>query len=193
MSNNPAAALVISAPSGAGKSTLIRHLLERRPRLAFSVSCTTRPPRTGEREGENYYFLTREEFERRRKQGLFLEWEEVHGNFYGTLFSEIERLHREGRIPVFDLDVKGALQVKKQLPGARLVFITVPDRETFRKRLLKRGTESPAEIEKRLQRLPMELSLAHQFHYQVVNPDLEKTVKELVALMDREFSANEQN
>src|SRR5512132_1952414 len=142
--------IVISAPSGAGKTTIAREILKRNPSLEFSVSATTRPVRTGEEHGRDYFFLTREEFERRVHAGEFVAREEIYGNLYGTLKSELERALRNGRHLLFDLDVKGGLSIKRQYPDALLIFIEPPSMEVLRQRLQNRRTEDAATFARRM-------------------------------------------
>ncbi|MDL2280129.1 guanylate kinase [Desulfovibrio sp. OttesenSCG-928-G11] len=175
-------ALVICAPSGTGKSTLARRLLDEFPRFAFSVSCTTRPPRPGERDGEHYSFLSRDAFERRRDAGFFAEWAEVHGNFYGTPLEPTRDLLAQGRDLLFDLDVQGASQLRRTIPGARLIFILPPSRKELERRLRLRGTESEESLARRLEVAAHELTQAHWFNSWIINDDLEQAWQELRSL-----------
>ena len=187
---------VISAPSGAGKTTIIRELFNILPGLRFSVSATTRPKRKIEKEGKDYYFITKQEFEDRVKKGDFAEWEEVHDQFYGTLKSEIEKSVNGGLNSgidmVFDVDVKGALHIKQIYPKAVSIFIDAP-RDELIKRLKKRSTETDDEIKKRLTRLDMELSYKNKFDYIVQNnssPDgIKKAVLEIVNIITKSKGA----
>jgi guanylate kinase len=168
--------IVFAAPAGGGKSTVIRRLREAHPEWGFSVSATTRDPRAGEMDGREYCFLAREEFTRRVAAGEFLEHEEVHGDLYGTLKAPtFERLAR-GETLIFDLDVKGALNVKAAYPEALSIFLLPPSRDVLRRRLEGRRTESRESVERRLVRADMELALAPRFDVQIVNDDLETTV-----------------
>ena len=168
--------IVFAAPAGGGKSTVIRRLREVHPEWGFSVSATTRAPRAGEVDGREYYFLAREEFTRRVAAGEFLEHEEVHGDLYGTLKAPtFERLAR-GETLIFDLDVKGALNVKAAYPEALSIFLLPPSRDVLRRRLEGRRTESRESVERRLVRADMELALAPRFDVQIVNDNLETTV-----------------
>ncbi len=175
--------VIFSAPSGTGKSTIINRLSNdpQVPEMKFSVSATSRPPRGNERDGVEYRFLTADEFRRRIADGEFVEYEEVYpGRFYGTLKSEIDRILESGHHCVLDLDVKGALNVKK-LYGDRALalFIQPPSIDALRRRLEGRNTDSAADIEKRLERAGYELAQAPAFDRVVVNDDLEKAVKEV--------------
>jgi guanylate kinase len=170
--------LVITGPSGVGKGTLIRELCRQFPDLRLSVSATTRPPRSGERDGRDYHFLDAEEFERRVEAGEFLEHAEYAGNRYGTLRSEVER----GPV-VLEIEVQGARQVREALPSAAQVFIAPPSLEVLRERLVGRGTDSPEGIQARLARAEEELAAQGEFGHVVVNDDLPRASAELNALV----------
>ena len=174
--------LVISAPSGAGKSTLVERLRAEFPHFAYSVSCTTRGPRTGEEDGVHYHFLSREEFVARREAGRFAEWAEVHGNLYGTPRAPVEEHLRAGRDVLFDIDVQGALQVKNVFPQGLFVFILPPSREELERRLRGRGTDSEEAIARRLGNALGELRQAGQFDSLIVNDDLDTAADELRAV-----------
>jgi guanylate kinase len=180
--------IIFSAPSGSGKSTLINYLLTRVPNLSFSISCTSRAPRGQEQHGREYYFLSPEEFRERIARDEFLEYEEVYTDkFYGTLKSEVERLSSAGKIVIFDVDVKGGVNIKKYYGDRALsVFIQPPSIEALRARLVGRATDAPEVIETRLQRAELELSLAPQFDRIVVNDDLEAAKAEVLRVV-REF------
>ncbi len=179
---------VISAPSGAGKTTIIRELFSILPGLRFSVSATTRPQREIEKEGKDYYFISKEEFAEKVKRSDFVEWEEVHGNLYGTLKSEIENSLSSPLDMVFDVDVKGALNIKKLYPQAVSIFIDAPVDE-LTKRLKKRSTETEEEIKKRLARLELEVSYKNKFDYIVQNNSspggIKKAVEEIVKIITK--------
>lgn len=170
--------IVVSAPSGSGKTTIAKKILERFPFMKFSVSATTRPKRNGEIDGKDYFFLSREEFEKKIQNGELLEWEEIYGNYYGTLKSVVENALKNGDVLVFDVDVNGALSIKKKFPDdSILIFIKPPNIETLKERLKRRKTESEEQIKKRLERVPMELEKAKYFDYIFVNDNLEDTIK----------------
>lgn len=177
--------VVITGPSGVGKSTIARALLSRCPQLAFSVSATTRAPRPGEQEGINYYFISKEEFERRIKANEFVEWEEVFpGVYYGTLRSELDRIWQLGKHALLDIDIKGALKIKEQYgERAIIIFILPKEREELYRRLIKRGTEEQREIKIRLSRANMELELADRADFTVVNETLEAAIGEIIAIL----------
>ncbi len=164
---------MLSAPSGSGKTTIARAIQQKYPGMLFSVSATTRPPRDGEIDGKDYFFLAKEDFQQRVRAGDLVEWEEIYGNFYGTLKSEGDRALGQGRIMLFDVDVKGALSIKRVYPGdSILIFIKPPSFDALRERLLNRKTEDEATIRRRLDRVPMELEKGNEFDWQVVNDDL---------------------
>lgn len=169
--------IVISAPSGCGKTTIARAILQKYPTMLFSVSATTRAPRTGEQDGKDYFFLTKEDFQRRVQAGELVEWEEIYSDYYGTLRSEVDRSLNKGKVMLFDVDVKGALSIKKHYPhDSVLIFIKPPNFEVLKQRLLNRKTEDEATIKRRLDRVPMELDKGSQIDWQVVNDDLQKAI-----------------
>jgi guanylate kinase len=173
--------IIFSAPSGAGKTTIIRHLLKKKElRLEFSVSATSRPPRNGETHGEQYYFLSAEEFKQKIAENAFLEWEEVYNNqYYGTLRSEVERIWNKGNNIIFDIDVVGGLNVKKTFNDKTLaVFVQPPSIEDLKKRIRKRSSEDATSLKKRLSKATYELSFADQFDYILVNDSLDQTLLE---------------
>jgi guanylate kinase len=174
---------VITGPSGVGKGTLIRLLRERVPELALSVSATTRQPRPGETQGEDYWFLSDEEFERRVADGAFVEWAEYSGRRYGTLREELERHTSGGRPVVLEIEVQGARQVRETLPGAIQIFIRPPGGDALRDRLIGRGTDDPEQIERRLRVAEEELGAAGEFQHVVVNDRLDQAVEALAAIV----------
>lgn len=173
--------IVISAPSGSGKTTIAKAVMERYPSILFSVSATTRPMRKDEVDGKDYFFLTKPEFERRVQNGELVEWEEIYGDLYGTLKSEVERARSQGRVMLFDIDVKGGLVIKRTYPDALLIFIRPPSFEALKDRLTNRKTEDAAALERRLARVPSELELGKQFDCEVPNDDLGKAIAEVEA------------
>ncbi|MBO7138748.1 MAG: guanylate kinase [Bacteroidaceae bacterium] len=180
--------LIISAPSGSGKSTIVHYLMDEHPefRLAFSVSATSRPPRGREQDGVDYYFLSPKEFRRHIRNGDFLEYEEVYEDrFYGTLKSQVEEKLAEGKNVVFDVDVKGGINIKRYYGAKALsIFIQPPSIETLRERLISRGTDEMEQIEERLAKAEYEMSFAPQFDHIIINDDLETAKQEAVALLN---------
>jgi guanylate kinase len=177
--------VIISAPSGAGKTTLVRHLLESGLNLAFSISATTRPPRGNEKDGIDYFFLPVEEFRKRIEKNEFAEWEEVYKDlFYGTLRSEIERIWGNGNHVIFDVDVKGGLNLKKIFrEKAIALFIMPPSVDALERRLKGRGTDSQEKIKMRLDKAHEELKLADQFDEIIINDKLDKAKEEAVRII----------
>lgn len=174
--------LVLAAPSGAGKTTIAHRLLERHPAWRFSISATTRVRRPGEIDGVDYHFLTRDEFERRVAQGDLVEYEEIFGNYYGTLKSQIVRFLEIDQVEqvVFDVDVKGALSIRRAFPDeAFLCFIAPPSKKTLEERLRARKTETSESIAIRLARVDMEMAAAQDFDAIVVNDDLDTAVEQV--------------
>ena len=179
--------VIFSAPSGAGKSTIIGRLLEKFPRLEFSISCTSRPPRGKEVHGREYYFLSNDEFKARAGAGEFVEWEEVYpGTCYGTLRSEVERIWAKGHVIVFDVDVIGGINLKRIFgDDACSVFIMPPSIEELRRRLVGRGTDAPEVIERRVAKAEFELTKAPEFDHVVVNDCLEEAVGGTCGILDQ--------
>ncbi|MCO5241609.1 MAG: guanylate kinase [Chitinophagaceae bacterium] len=173
--------IIITAPSGAGKTTIVHYLLQQYPeKLAFSISATTRQPREGETDGRDYYFLSEETFRQKIQQNEFVEWEMVYeGKYYGTLQSELERIRETGRIPVLDIDVKGALHIQRRFPGSSVsLFIEPPSVEELRKRLESRGTETPESLQARVNKASYELSFRNHFDHIIVNNNLATACRE---------------
>jgi guanylate kinase len=182
---------IISAPSGSGKSTLVSHLMRHVPGLRFSVSYTTRAPRGEERDGREYYFISREQFEARVERDEFLEWAEVFGNYYGTHRSELDRAALEGVDLVLDIDVKGARQLKERIPGAVSIFILPPSREVLEQRLRARSQDSGPVIERRLREAAEEIRNYSQYDYVLVNRELDSSVATLVSIVSSARSRRE--
>lgn len=172
--------IIFTSPSGAGKTTLVRHLLAKYPQLAFSISATTRKQRQGEVDGEHYHFLTEQAFLHLLKENQLLEWEEVYkGLYYGTLVSEVERINKLGKVIVLDIDVKGALNIKKRYgKNALCVFVKPPSFDILIERLKKRGTEDGEELQKRIERMQFELNHEKEFDKVIINDNLHHALKE---------------
>lgn len=187
MEPNPAHKIIIlTAPSGAGKTSITRFLLNKHPdRLAFSISAATRKPRGSEKNGVDYYFLSEEDFKHKIQHEEFLEWEMVYeGKYYGTLKSEMQRIWSEGKVPLLDIDVKGAIHVEQQFPEAVLsLFIEPPSIDELKRRLRSRGTESEEAIEARVSKAAYEISFKHSFDHEIVNDNLERACAEAERLV----------
>lgn len=178
--------LILSAPSGAGKTTIAKELLRERDDVGYSVSCTTREPREGEVDGRDYYFISREAFLARRKRGDFAESAEVHGNLYGTLRSEVERVLQSNRHVMMDIDVQGATQFRRAFPSSVLVFVLPPSADVLLERLRRRGTENRVELASRMISALQELRAVREYEYVVVNDHLDSAVARVSAVIDAE-------
>ncbi|GAB4257696.1 MAG: guanylate kinase [Saprospiraceae bacterium] len=187
--------IIVTAPSGSGKTTIVKHLLSTFDNLAFSVSATTRPPRKGEVHGKDYYFISPEEFREHVKNGDFLEWEEVYENqYYGTLRSEVERLWKEGKHVIFDIDVQGALNLKEAFPDKTLtIFVKPPSTKVLSERLRRRKSESEESLKKRIAKAEFELSFANNFDVVIVNDKLEEAFQKADAVVGKYIGETEKN
>ncbi len=177
--------IIFSAPSGAGKTTIVQHLLKKIPKLEFSISATTRKPRGDERDGTDYYFISKEEFLHRIAKKHFVEFEEVYtGTFYGTLRTEIERIWLDNKVVIFDIDVEGGLHLKRKYDGAALaIFVQPPSLEVLKQRLAGRGTDSPEKLQERFEKAAKELNYAPQFDIILKNDDLQTACEEAERLV----------
>lgn len=182
--------VIFSAPSGSGKSTIVNHILKLHPEMEFSVSATSRAPRGQEKDGVEYHFFTADEFRKMISEYKFVEYEEVYaGSFYGTLKSEVQRIWDKNHVIIFDVDVKGGVNLKKYFGDKALsVFIQAPSVEELRKRLIARGTDSAEAIEKRVAKAAEEMTYADKFDYILVNDDLQKAYSEAEVIVDRFLS-----
>ena len=178
--------IILSAPSGGGKTTIARALLGERSDVGYSVSCTTRAPRSGEEHGVDYYFLSPEEFAERRARGEFAESAEVHGRFYGTLRAEVERVLASGRHVLMDIDVQGAAQFAEAFPQAVLIFLIPPSAEVLRARLAGRMTEDGDAVRNRLRTSRSELAEMAAYEYVIVNDRLDQALRDVSAVIDAE-------
>ncbi len=174
---------VLSGPSGVGKSSLREQVRNMFPKLEYSISHTTRAPRSGETEGQDYHFVSLDTFLAMREAGGFVEWAQVHGNYYGTSREQLSKWLHEHRDVLLEIDVQGARQVKAHFPEACFIFVLPPDRETLEKRLLKRGTEPGAAVKARLENASRELLEAPWYDYLVINDVLEEAVEALAAII----------
>ena len=174
---------IVSAPSGVGKTTIIQSALSRWPSLRFSVSCTTRKPRPGEVNGRDYRFMSRQEFLEGVEKARFLEWAEVHGELYGTDGEAVQRWIQSGSDVLFDIDVQGARQVLITHPTATTIFILPPSMESLEARLSKRGTESEAQLRRRLEAAAAEMAQAPWYDYLIVNDDLDEAIADFESIL----------
>ncbi len=177
---------IISAPSGSGKSTLVDRLIKSDPRLIFSISHTTRQRRGTEVDGQNYHFISREEFERRLESDEFLEWAQVFGNYYGTHRSHLDLARQNGHDLVLDIDVQGERQLKKKIPDAVSIFVLAPSREILESRLRARSEDSDQVIERRLHEAAEEIRNYQRYDYVLVNHAVEDSVRQLRSIVDAE-------
>ncbi|MGG9970550.1 guanylate kinase [Ferruginibacter sp. SUN002] len=180
--------IIITAPSGAGKTSITRHLMKTFPQLAFSVSAATRAARGAEKDGVDYHFMSEEKFNEKIQNNEFVEWEMVYqGKYYGTLRSELEKIWAENKIPVLDIDVKGAIHIKRQYPDSALtIFIDPPSVEELRNRLESRGTENAVAIDARVNKATYEISFKNHFDKTIVNDQLQRACAEAETIV-KEF------
>lgn len=177
--------IILTAPSGSGKTSITRYLIDKYPKLSFSISATTRSPRGTEQNGIEYYFMSVDAFRQKIDQNEFIEWEMVYeGKYYGTLKSELERIWTEGRVPMLDIDVQGAVHVQQQFSGDCLsIFIQPPSVEELQRRLESRGTETPESLATRVNKASYEMSFSHHFSKTILNDDLNKACAETEAVI----------
>lgn len=185
MSSKKGRIFVVSAPSGAGKTTLLNRLLAEFPDIHRSVSCTTRPPRTGEREGNDYYFIDEKAFREKAQNDLFFEWEEVHSFFYGTPKEPIVKRRDRGEDTVLDIDTRGAMSVRRAYPDACLIFLMPPSLEALEARLKGRQTEAEAALKRRLENARLEMAEKDNFDYVIINDDVDRAYRELRDIIDK--------
>jgi len=182
---------ILSAPSGAGKTTLRQAALSRFPDISYSVSFTTRPPRTGERDGRDYVFISPDEFEAGIREGRWAEWARVHGHCYGTSARFLEQERAAGRDVLLDIDVQGAQQICRRFPESVTIFVLPPSLEVLEQRLRARGTDRPEAIEARLRNARHEMEQGKMYRHFIVNDDLKTAIDELVAILNAYRSAGE--
>jgi len=177
--------IAVSAPSGAGKTTIVKKVLSKFPEIVFSVSATTRPMRDNEKEGTEYFFISDEEFKNKIESGEFVEWEKFYDYYYGTFRSFIDENINSGKSVLLEIDVKGALSIKKIYPDSHLIYILPPSYDELVKRLKNRKTETDGDFQKRIERAKMELSLKDQFDYIITNENLNKAIEETSILVKK--------
>ncbi len=183
--------VILSSPSGGGKTTIARALLTRRRDVGYSVSCTTREPRKGEVDGVDYFFLTPDEFESAAARGDFAEWAEVHGQRYGTLKREVERVLSGGKHVIMDIDVQGARQLAEVFPASVLIFLVPPSAEVLLERLRGRRSEGPEALVRRLKTAVEELKAVSMYHYMVTNDRLDVAIARVSSIIDAEAARSE--
>jgi guanylate kinase len=188
---NKARLFVFSAPSGSGKTTIVRNILKEFPDFVFSVSATTRKRRNVEKDGIDYYFISEDQFVKKIENNEFAEWEKFYDYYYGTLKKLVDDNISKGLTTVFEVDVKGALSIKRVYPFATLIFIAPPGIEELKERLIKRNTESDEDLKKRIERAEMELGFKDQFDYVVTNINLEQAKIEVKEIIESELSKEE--
>ena len=188
MANHKAKLFVFSAPSGSGKTTIVRDVLKNNPDFVFSISATTRKKRSNEKDGIDYFFMNEEEFKNKIETGEFVEWEKFYDYYYGTLKSFVEDSIEKGISTVYEVDVKGALRIKKKYSNSVLIFIAPPSIEELKERLINRNTETDEDLHKRIERSEMELSFRDKFDYVVTNLDLEKAKLEVKNIIEKELT-----
>ena len=184
--NSDGLLVVLSGPSGVGKGTICHRLFQKYPDLAYSVSMTTRKPRSGEREGFDYYFVNQDYFQDMIEKGGFLEWAEVFGNYYGTPKSYVDQIRAKGQSVVLEIDILGGLQIKDKCPNGVFVFLLPPSLEELKKRITKRGTETVQDMEKRLDKAVAEIEVVYQYQYVIVNKDIEITADLIYSIIQAE-------
>lgn len=177
--------IAVSAPSGGGKTTIVKQILKKFPEIIFSVSATTRPKRESENNGVEYYFITEAEFKQKINNDEFVEWEKFYDYYYGTFKSVVEENVKNGKSVLLEVDVKGAISLKRIYPEAHLIYITPPSFEELVKRLRERRTESESDIKKRIERAKMELSVKDKFDYFIDNKDLNKAINDTSDLINK--------
>lgn len=186
MQSNRGVLIVISGPSGAGKGTICKALLEKQDNIYISVSATTRSPRKGEIEGVNYYFLTKNAFEEKVKENGFLEYANVHGNFYGTPKGNVEKMLDEGKDVILEIDIQGALQVKENFKEGVFIFILPPSMEELKQRIIKRGSETEESLMTRFKNAYKEINYVSKYNYAVVNDTLDIAVSKVESIIAAE-------
>jgi guanylate kinase len=177
---------ILSAPSGAGKTTVLKKVLERRPEVVYSISATTRPPRAGEQGGKDYFFTSTAEFRKGIEEGRFAEWAEVHGHLYGTPEDSLQSRTSAGEDVILDIDVQGAIQLKKRHPEAILIFLLPPSFQELEERLRGRKTESDEAVDRRLEVAKQEMCLQEAYDHVIVNNELERAADDVEAVVDQE-------
>ena len=175
--------IILTGPSGVGKGTVIKEILGKDKNIWLSISATTREPREGEKEGENYYFLNQKKFKEMIKQNLFLEWAQFAGNYYGTPLSSVNEKIKKGFTVLLEIEVEGAKQIKEKFPNSVSIFLLPPNKEELERRIRSRGTEKEEAIKKRLSRANYEISASNQFDFVLTNHNVDETAKKIIKLI----------
>lgn len=191
MTDNKGCIIVVAAPSGAGKTTIVKNILKSFPEIVFSISATTRKKRDSETNGVEYFFISESEFLEKIRDDAFIEWEKFYDYYYGSLKSFVEENVRNGNCVLFEVDVKGALNIKRIYPEATLIYIMPPSIDELKRRLMNRMTETEEDLKKRIDRAEMELSLKDKFDCLVVNDRLEKAVSEVKEIIKNKINKEE--
>jgi len=175
--------IILTGPSGVGKGTVVKEILDKDKNICLSVSATTRSPRKGEKEGENYYFLSQENFKEMINKNLFLEWAKFAGNYYGTPLSFVKDKIEDGFIVLLEIEVEGAKQIKDKFPDSLSIFILPPSKEELEKRIRNRGTEKEEAINRRLSRSNYEIASSDEFDFKVINRDVDETAERIINII----------
>ena len=181
--NNLKNLIILTGPSGVGKGTVVKEILGKDKNIWLSISATTRGPRIGEKDGENYYFLNQAKFKDMIKQNLFLEWAQFAGNYYGTPLSSVNERIEKGFTVLLEIEVEGAKQIKEKFPNSLSIFLLPPNKAELERRIRNRGTENEEAIKERLTRSKYEISASNQFDFALVNDDVDKTAKKIIKLI----------
>ena len=175
--------IILTGPSGVGKGTVVKEILDKDKNIWLSISATTRKPREGESDGENYYFLSQEKFKEMIEQNLFLEWAEFAGNYYGTPLSSVNEKIKNGFIVLLEIEVEGAKQIMEKFPNSLSIFLLPPNKAELERRIRNRGTEKEEAIKKRLSRANYEISVSNEFDFALTNYDVDETAKRIIKLV----------
>ena len=176
--------IILTGPSGVGKGTVVKEILDKDKNIWLSISATTRKPRKGEKDGENYYFLNQENFKEMIEQNLFLEWAEFAGNYYGTPLSSVNEKIKNGFTVLLEIEVEGAKQIKEKFPNSLSIFLLPPNKAELERRIRNRGTEKEEAIKKRLSRANYEISASNEFDFALTNYDVDETAKRIIKLIE---------
>ena len=181
--NNLKKLIILTGPSGVGKGTIVKEILGKEKNIWLSISATTRKPREGEKDGENYYFLNQENFKDMIEQDLFLEWAKFAGNYYGTPLSSVNEKIKKGFTVLLEIEVEGAKQIKEKFPNSLSIFLLPPSKAELERRIRSRGTEKEKEIQKRLTRANYEISVSNEFDFTLTNYNVDETAKKIIKLI----------